>query len=651
MLKGYRYIKLLVFHVLLWSLAGMSPVIASDSLPLVKKADILSAARIPLNIKTPDIPAGMEDDLRAAIETLSQYHIPVQPDGIKIRYRIASADRIVPPKAASESYTLSISPDEIALESPTAAGLFYATQTLVQMIGSDGKLPHCVIRDWPDFPVRMIMLDPARQNETFDYYRRVITFAAHYKINTILLHLTDDQTSALFHPDYPALMHPHAWSEKEARDLKKFAECLHIVLIPEIESFGHARMFTRMPDYADYLHEAIGVKSNRGWYGTDKQGYTNVLCPTSTKAAKYLADMYSTAVRVFEPPYIHIGFDEVDMTTCSKCISAGANNKTEWFRKHLEHSCNMAWQSIPDCAIWGDMLLKDRAIAQTLGREHLIIYDWHYYENVEPETSQYFRDLGFRVIASPALVCSPHVVMPDTHCYNNISKFARIARELNLEGLNTTIWCPTRYMSDVLWTGIAFAATQSWSGSNWNSGRFYSTFARDYFGISDGLEYQAIWEELARLADHNTQIFWGLWMDDEGLAKAAKLAETSKDELTSRVRDLQSVRNKLDALKPKVERHIVEFDTICRSAFIFQYGFEHLLAAPDILEGGEKERKRLKEFQQGGEQAYSFVKADWLCNRYPDDPNLNGIFLCVQHLLFRLKQMNDYHNSLLGKYK
>src|SRR5207244_3621796 len=57
----------------------------------------------------------------------------------------------------------------------------------------------------PDFALRMIMLDMARQNENFDYYRRVIDFCARYKINAILLHLTDDQTAALYEPRYPEL--------------------------------------------------------------------------------------------------------------------------------------------------------------------------------------------------------------------------------------------------------------------------------------------------------------------------------------------------------------------------------------------------------------------------------------------------------------
>ena len=55
-----------------------------------------------------------------------------------------------------------------------------------------------------------------------------------------------------------------------------------------------------------------------------------------------------------------------------------------------------------------------------------------------------FRRRGFEVIACPALVCSPHIVIPDTHNYENIRRFAAIALDLDLAGLNTTIWLPQR---------------------------------------------------------------------------------------------------------------------------------------------------------------------------------------------------------------
>lgn len=69
-----------------------------------------------------------------------------------------------------------------------------------------------------------------------------------------------------------------------------------------------------------------------------------------------------------------------------------------------------------------------------------------------------FQEKGFEIIACPALVCWPHIMFPDHNNYTNISRFTKIAYEKELLGVNTTIWTPMRYMSDILWTGIAFAS-------------------------------------------------------------------------------------------------------------------------------------------------------------------------------------------------
>ena len=456
------------------------------SLPLAKKAELLSETSVSCRvIGRPTLPAGQEAALEPAVATLTEAGMAIGNGGLPVSLRIAAADENIPAAVRGQSYRLTVARGGITVDSPTTAGLFYGVQTLVQCLRVDGTLPHCFITDWPDLPLRMVMVDPARQNETFDYYRRVIAFAAHHKMNAVLLHLTDDQTACVYLPDYPELMHPHAWRESEIRDLVAYAAARHVELIPEIESFGHARMFERRTDFPDFLHEARGVKVHRGWYGTDKPGYTNVLCPASEKTYEYLDAMYAATARAFRPSHMHLGFDEVDMTSCGRCEAAGFTSQTQWFRAHLDRCRDLAAKYVPESAVWGDMLLADRGVGEGLDARNLAVYDWHYYD-VDPATSGYFQKLGCRVIGSPALVCSPHMLLRTRTATATIADFARVARENGLAGLNTTIWCPTRYMSDALWTGIAFAAAQSWGGSHWDAPRFYDTFARDAFGLPDG---------------------------------------------------------------------------------------------------------------------------------------------------------------------
>ena len=76
-------------------------------------------------------------------------------------------------------------------------------------------------------------------------------------------------------------MHPYAWKKNDILELKNFASRHHITWVPEIESFGHSRMFTRLKDAKDYLHQTEMMESDSPWIIIDIPGYTNMLCPAS----------------------------------------------------------------------------------------------------------------------------------------------------------------------------------------------------------------------------------------------------------------------------------------------------------------------------------------------------------------------------------
>ena len=61
-----------------------------------------------------------------------------------------------------ESYRLSITPQGVEARAPSSAGLFYAVQTLKQLVegtGADAALPVAQIEDWPSLSYRGVMMD------------------------------------------------------------------------------------------------------------------------------------------------------------------------------------------------------------------------------------------------------------------------------------------------------------------------------------------------------------------------------------------------------------------------------------------------------------------------------------------------------------
>ncbi|MEE4312095.1 MAG: family 20 glycosylhydrolase [candidate division KSB1 bacterium] len=546
-----------------------------------------------------------------------------------------------------QGYHLQISPDEIVIESPGAAGICYGIQTLSSLCTSY-SLPEADIRDWPDFPIRMIMVDPARQLENKAFYRKLIKFCARYKINRIQIHLTDHETSALYHEDYPELMHQYAWKEDEIQDLLRLASRFHIKLIPEIESFGHSRMFIRMKDAVDYLHQTEMMSPDAWWVQIDIPGYTNMLCPASKKAHTYLDKMYQRAT-LFESDHIHIGFDEVHLSNCKRCEDKFGNiSGPALFRKHLNHCVEIATPLYNRIGVWGDMILKHPEILNCIPRNKVIIYDWHYFPDVSAESVDLFQEHGFEVIACPALMCWPHIMTPDHNNYTNISRFIRIAREKELPGVSTTIWVPTRYMSDILWTGIAWAAVQSWGGSHFDEAGFYNDFMQRFFGSSKGDAFMKIWKDLSDISIHLDRFHTASWIDEQGLEKAIVLAAEQSQGIKNDINRLNELEEELSRIRSSVTKHPIEWKVIERTTAMRGYVLRHLLAAPAMKNARGWNLTLLKKLDEECDQIIKWIEADWDRNRYADDANKNGIYSSGQHILHRFKQMHRFHQRILG---
>ncbi len=585
---------------------------------------------------------------------LEDHKVSITDDGIPMRLKVGSFP--LPEIAStyrdeieSQAYRIEISRKGIDVQGRSPRAVFYGLLTLAQLIDENAEVPYAEIVDFPDLPVRMIMLDPARQNENMDYYRRVIQFAARYKINAILCHLTDDQTACLYHEDYPELMHLHAWTKDDIQKLVSFANDLYVDLIPEIESFGHSRMFTRLSDYKDFLHQTASGKDTHGWTGTSKVGYTNVLCPASPKALQYLDKMYMRADATFSHPWLHIGCDEVDITECERCIKKfGRLSPSEWILKHLLQCRELVLKRGKSVALWGDMLLHYPQVVNDLPTTHTIIFAWYYRPDVTEKSSRFFKEKGFEVIACPALVCYPHIIMPDTHNFENIMRFTKIARDNDLLGVNTTIWIPTRYMSDVLWHGIAYAAVQAWSGSKWDDVSFVNSFAADFYGLRDNDTFYACWNDLTTITWHIPEFNTSCWCDEKSMSEAQALATQRKDEVTSHIAMLNTIEDRLARVGKNVRKNRQSWITLERSTKILKYTLEHLMASLNVKSGDEINKELLESLDARCVEAIGWIEEDWNRNRYPDDPNKEGIFLPTQHLLYRFKQMHDFHRTMPG---
>ncbi|MFV0338938.1 MAG: family 20 glycosylhydrolase [Chthoniobacterales bacterium] len=141
-----------------------------------------------------------------------------------------------------EAYRLTISPNGIRITG-SARGIFYAIQTFAQILANTPPqgLPCCEIDDAPRYAERSVMLDLGRAPYSFALIQRIITILARLKLNTLHLHLNDDQLCGLRFEFLPlGSENPFALTLAELAKIVRFGKKYHVKIIPEFESWGHA---------------------------------------------------------------------------------------------------------------------------------------------------------------------------------------------------------------------------------------------------------------------------------------------------------------------------------------------------------------------------------------------------------------------------
>ncbi len=92
---------------------------------------------------------------------------------------------------ADEGYILTVSPEEVKIETQTARGLHYAIMTLLQLI-EDGKCPAVTVKDAPRNPLRGVIEGFYGTAWTHDYRKDLFEFMGENKMNAYIYAPKDD---------------------------------------------------------------------------------------------------------------------------------------------------------------------------------------------------------------------------------------------------------------------------------------------------------------------------------------------------------------------------------------------------------------------------------------------------------------------------
>jgi hexosaminidase len=261
---------------------------------------------------------------------------------------------------SNEGYVLNISKSGLEVRAKDAAGLFYAVESIRQLLPNELEvqsietiaLPAVQITDSPRFSWRGMHLDVSRHFMPLDFIKKYIDYLALHKLNVFHWHLVDGIGWRIEIKSHPELTDIGAWrvvkdgkrpwqdyeswkegddrpkyggyyTQEEIKEVVAYAKDRFITVLPEIELPGHSQVVFEC--YPELICKDANNKSlNNG----------GVYCASNPGSYQLLEDVLDEVLELFPSEYIHIGGDEVGKGNWEKCVSCKRLMKKNEYTPH-----------------------------------------------------------------------------------------------------------------------------------------------------------------------------------------------------------------------------------------------------------------------------------------------------------------------------
>ena len=236
---------------------------------------------------------------------------------------------IAPDPLGSEGYSIRIDRDTLLIQASSGAGLFHGVQTVRQLLSYrieeqhaaytarevSWQVPALTIEDSPAYRWRGSMLDVARHFFNVDEVKQIIDILALYKLNTLHLHLADDQGWRIEIKSHPELAAMGSVSEvaggpggyftqADYAELVRYAGERYVTVVPEIDMPAHINAGL-------ISHPELSCGRRPPAVYTGIQVGFSAICPDSAGTYALLDDVIREIVAISPGGYFHIGGDEV----------------------------------------------------------------------------------------------------------------------------------------------------------------------------------------------------------------------------------------------------------------------------------------------------------------------------------------------------
>jgi hexosaminidase len=437
--------------------------------------------------------AKVGEDLAAQLRRATGYRFPVSgadmpaPNGA-IVLRLGGTGEL-----GNEGYDITIDTNSVQILAGAPAGLFYGTQTIRQLLpaaieseqselhmASAWTIPPGRIIDHPRFAWRGAMLDVARHFFTVEEVKQAIDLLALYKLNTLHLHLSDDQGWRIQIDSWPDLTKVGGstevgggpggfYTKQDYASIVRYAQDRFVTIVPEIDMPAHTNAAI-----ASYPQLGCSKPTPGVYGGTQSLGvYTGIavgfssLCPDSEVVYKFIDDVVREISAMTPGAYFHMGGDEVEALTNEQYIRFVERVQDIVYK----YKTLVGWEEI------GKARLRPTTIAQQWKSDSALLAFKQGAKLLLSPASKAYLDMKYSPSTELGLDWAGYVDLRTSYNWDPVTYLQGVP-EQSVVGVEAPLWSETVknitaafYMLVPRLPAIAEVAWTPASGKNWESFR------------------------------------------------------------------------------------------------------------------------------------------------------------------------------------
>lgn len=440
-----------------------------------------------------------------------------------------------------EGYLLVCNAKHRIIAAHTETGLFYAMQTLKQLIRANyGNA--LLLADYPSFEHRAVYDDISRGPvSTVTYIKEQIERLAELKINALSFYI-EHVVQPVSYPDFaPA---DGKLTIAQIKELSAYAAQYHMQLVGSFQSFGHFEKILALPQY-----RAMGETST-------------LISPRDTAARRFLQSVIGELCDAFSGDWFNVNCDETfDLGKGKSKAYVDSIGAGRYYADHIRFLYDIVKRHNKKLMMWGDIALSHEEILDMLPRD-ITYLTWEYgtpasYDKwIRP-----FQQRGLTYMVCPGVLNSYRLLPDMVMATENIEGFLADGKKRGAAGAVVTVWDDggaCLFSGD--WYGVYKAADKSWNVASTGKPSFDDRYVRTAYGTGDLAYVHALdWLMQLRQLPLTYNLTDNIW-NRQLLPDSGRKLILNNTDVDTALRIINHARKEI--LKARAARHTTDIRTL-----------------------------------------------------------------------------------------